>query len=32
MQQEPRRMAEKALTAVIHEAYIQGVSSRSVTT
>ena len=27
---EPRRMAEKALTAVIHEAYIQGVSTRSV--
>jgi len=27
---EPRRMAEKALTAVIQEAYIQGVSSRSV--
>ena len=25
---EPRRMAEKALTAVIQEAYIQGVSSR----
>ena len=27
---EPRRMAEKALTAVIEEAYIQGVSTRSV--
>jgi transposase-like protein len=27
---EPRRMAEKALTAVIQEAYIQGVSTRSV--
>src|SRR5689334_15954178 len=27
---EPRRMAEKALTAVIQEAYIQGVSIRSV--
>src|ERR1700745_3811892 len=27
---EPRRMAEKALTAVIHEAYIQGISTRSV--
>lgn len=27
---EPRRMAEKALTAVIREAYIQGVSTRSV--
>ena len=27
---EPRRMAEKALTAVIHEAYIHGVSTRSV--
>ncbi len=27
---EPRRMAEKALTAVIQEAYIQGISSRSV--
>src|SRR5438045_669133 len=26
----PRRMAEKALTAVIQEAYIQGVSTRSV--
>jgi putative transposase len=26
---EPRRMAEKALTAVIQEAYIQGVSTRS---
>jgi putative transposase len=25
---EPRRMAEKALTAVIREAYIQGVSTR----
>jgi hypothetical protein len=27
---EPRRMAEKALTAVLQEAYIQGVSTRSV--
>src|SRR6187455_2920618 len=27
---EPRRMAEKALTAVIQEAYIQGISTRSV--
>ena len=27
---EPRRMAEKALTVVIQEAYIQGVSTRSV--
>ncbi|QQP87553.1 IS256 family transposase [Skermanella sp. TT6] len=27
---EPRRMAEKALTAVIQEAYIQGVSTRGV--
>src|SRR5258707_7422072 len=27
---EPRRIAEQALTAVIHEAYIQGVSTRSV--
>ncbi len=27
---EPRRMAEKALTAVIQEAYIQGVSTRAV--
>jgi transposase-like protein len=27
---EPRRMAEKALTAVIHEAYVQGISTRSV--
>jgi putative transposase len=27
---EPRRVAEKALTAVIQEAYIQGVSTRSV--
>jgi putative transposase len=26
---EPRRMAEKALTAVIQEAYIQGVATRS---
>jgi len=25
---EPRRMAEKALTAVIQEAYVQGVSTR----
>ena len=25
---EPRRMAEKALTAVIQEAYIKGVSTR----
>ena len=27
---EPRRMAEKALTAVVQEAYMQGVSTRSV--
>src|SRR4029077_4694105 len=27
---DPRRMAEKALTAVIQEAYVQGVSTRSV--
>jgi transposase-like protein len=27
---EPRRMAEKAMTAVIQEAYVQGVSTRSV--
>ena len=27
---EPRRMAEKALTAVVQEAYIQGISTRSV--
>jgi putative transposase len=27
---EPRRMAKKALTAVIQEAYIQGISTRSV--
>ena len=27
---KPRRMAEKALTAVIQEAYIQGISTRSV--
>ena len=27
---EPRRMAEKALTTVIQEAYIQGISTRSV--
>jgi putative transposase len=27
---EPRRMAEKALTAVTQEAYVQGVSTRSV--
>jgi transposase-like protein len=27
---EPRRMAEKALTAVIQEAYVHGVSTRSV--
>ena len=27
---EPRRMAEKALTAVVQEAYIQGLSTRSV--
>src|SRR3954451_21411264 len=27
---EPRRMAEKALTAVIQEPYIQGISTRSV--
>src|ERR1700726_2083181 len=27
---EPRRLAEKALTAVIQEAYVQGISTRSV--
>src|SRR5713226_6422908 len=27
---EPRRMTEKALTAVIQEAYVQGISTRSV--
>jgi transposase-like protein len=27
---EPRRMAEKALTAVIQEAYVQGISTRSI--
>ncbi len=27
---EPRRMAQKALTAVIQEAYVQGISTRSV--
>jgi transposase-like protein len=27
---EPRRLAEKALTTVIQEAYIQGISTRSV--
>lgn len=27
---EPRRMAEKALTAMIQEAYVQGISTRSV--
>jgi transposase-like protein len=27
---EPRRMAEKALTAVIQEAYVQGIATRSV--
>ncbi|MCB1633044.1 MAG: IS256 family transposase [Xanthomonadales bacterium] len=27
---EPRRMAEKALTSVIQEAYVQGISTRSV--
>ncbi len=27
---EPRRLAEKALTAIIQEAYIQGISTRSV--
>src|SRR4029453_9313832 len=27
---EPRRMAEKALTGVVQEAYVQGVSTRSV--
>ena len=27
---EPRRMAEKALSAVIQEAYVQGISTRSV--
>ena len=27
---EPRRMAEKAIAAVVQEAYIQGVSTRSV--
>jgi putative transposase len=26
---EPRRMVEKALTAVVQEAYVQGVSTRS---
>ena len=26
---EPRRLAEKALTAVVQEAYIQGISTRS---
>ena len=29
---EPRRLAEKALMAVIQEAYIQGISTRSVDT
>jgi len=29
-QLEPRRMAAKALTAVIQEAYVQGISTRSV--
>ena len=27
---EPRRMAQRALTAVIQEAYIRGISTRSV--
>ena len=27
---EPRRMTEKALTAVVQEAFVQGVSTRSV--
>jgi hypothetical protein len=27
---EPRRLSEKALTAVIQEAYVQGISTRSV--
>jgi transposase-like protein len=27
---EPRRIAEKALTAVVQEAYVHGVSTRSV--
>lgn len=27
---EPRRLAEKALTAVIQEAYVQGISTRAV--
>ena len=27
---EPRRMAEKALSAVVQEAYVHGVSTRSV--
>jgi putative transposase len=27
---EPRRTAEKALTAVIQESYVQGISTRSV--
>jgi transposase-like protein len=27
---EPRRLAEKALTAVVQEAYVQGISTRSV--
>ena len=27
---EPRRTAEKALVALIHEAYVQGISTRSV--
>ena len=27
---EPRRMAERALTAVIQDAYVQGISTRSV--
>ena len=27
---EPRRMSEKALTAIIQEAYVQGISTRSV--
>ncbi len=29
---EPRRMAEKALTAVVQEAYVQGVSTARSTT
>lgn len=29
---EPRRMAEKALTAVFQEAYVQGISTHRLTT